>query len=162
MPSTDSHWLPVLLFSLFFMIELQTKSSFRKKGFLLYPYPSVALPITEGRQGRKYCRDHEGMVLTDFLSLAYSTTFLVQPGPTAQKWHCPWWTGSSYISIKQENPPQICVRPVWWRQFLYVPSSQMTLKLYHSWLKNKQHKSSEQICYPWNTVHLWGGIKGLR
>lgn len=133
------------------MIELQTKSSFLKKGFFLYAYPSIALPIT-GKTGQEVLQRpwRNGAY---WLSLACSTTFLAQPGPTAQKWHCPWWTGSSHISIKKENtPPQICVRPVWWRQFLCFPSSQMTLKLYHSWLKNKQRKSSEHICHPWNTA----------
>lgn len=103
MRSTDSRWLPVFFFSAF-MIELQTKSSFRKKGFLLHaPLPLPCPSPREDRAG-SIAETMGGTVLTDFLSLASSTTFLAQPGPTAQKWHCPWWTVSSHISIKKEKP----------------------------------------------------------
>lgn len=117
MRSTDSCWLPVFFFSAF-MIELQTKSSFRKKGFLFHaPLPLPCPSPREDRAG-SVAETMGGTVLTFCLWLA-QLPFLHSQGQlprngTAHGGLCP-----PTSVLKKRNPTQICVRPVCWRQFLF-------------------------------------------
>lgn len=66
--------------------------------------------------GRKGSRGHGETGLAGCSSWFPQLAFFYIPGPPAQEWPCPVWTGPSHI-INQENAPEARHWPIWWRQF---------------------------------------------
>lgn len=63
--------------------------------------------IREGTGERNRSSDRGRVLLPDLLPLACSVSFLYNPGPPAQGWHCPLWAWPSQIHYEaRKGPPR--------------------------------------------------------